>query len=162
MMTQSELYGDMQSAAEMTAPRYLPGDGGVTECEDQLFPRLSALSASITAATLGIDVTASEGAYFRPNDIIKIASTGEAMRVNSISTDELTVDARGLGSTSGATAASAAEVMIIGNSTAQGGTLGTRAVTERVSVYNYTQIFRHPLNPSGYEYVQDESLALAA
>ena len=36
------------------------------------------------------------------------------------------------------------DLVIIGNVSAQGATLGVRKVTKRVAQYNYTQIFRHP------------------
>lgn len=111
--------------------------------EDELFPRLSAVAATAATADTTIDVTTGEGAYFRDKDIVRVTTTGEVVRVTSVSTDTLTV-VRGIGSTSATTAATGAEMIIIGNAEAQGGTLGVRAVTERVHQYNYTQIFRHP------------------
>jgi hypothetical protein len=111
--------------------------------EDQLFPRLSALAASATSADTVINVTAGQGVYFRAKDIVRIATTGEAVRVVSISTDAVTVT-RGLGGVTAATAASGADLLIVGNSAAQGATLGTRHITKKVLGYNYTQIQRDP------------------
>lgn len=51
---------------------------------------------------------------------------------------------RGLGGVTAATAASAAELLIVGNAAAQGATLGTRHITKKVAAYNYTQIQRDP------------------
>lgn len=112
--------------------------------EDQLFPRLSALAASCTSAAATIDVTASHGGYFKLGDVFRVASTGEAMAVSAApSTDSVGVT-RSIGAVAAASAASGVELIIIGNASAQGATLGKRAVTERVAAYNYTQIFRHP------------------
>lgn len=111
--------------------------------EDRLFPRLSALAASATSAATTLSVTADTGAYFRAGDVVRIATTGEAVAVVSVSTDTLTVT-RSIGSVAAATAASGVDLVIIGNAAAQGATIGTFKVTKKVAQYNYTQIFRHP------------------
>src|SRR4029434_1693024 len=64
--------------------------------EDQLFPRLSATTGAITNVATSITVTTGQGAYFRPRDIVRVALTGEAFRVDSIAGDVLTVT-RGIG-----------------------------------------------------------------
>jgi hypothetical protein len=112
--------------------------------EDQLFPRLSALSASITAASATMPVTAGEGAYFRVGDVIRIPVSGEAVAVSAAPAADVVGITRSVGSVAAATAASGAELVIIGNASAQGASLGVRKVTERVAQYNYCQIFRHP------------------
>lgn len=109
--------------------------------EDRLFPRLSALAASATSATTSIDVTASTGSYFNINDVVRNAVTGEAYKVLTVTTDTLGVT-RSIGGVVAATSASGAELVIIGNASAQGATLPTTRVTKRVAQYNYTQIFR--------------------
>ncbi len=111
--------------------------------EDQLIPRLSALAASATSATTALVVTTGEGAFFRAGDVVRLARTGEAVEVNSIATDTLSVT-RSIGSVAAATAASGGELIIIGNAAVQGATLGTRKIQKRVRQYNYSQIFRHP------------------
>lgn len=111
--------------------------------EDELFPRLSAASGSGTSAATTVNVTASQGDYFRAGDVCRFASTGECFRVNSVSTDALTVT-RGVGDVTAAAFADAEQIVIIGNAARQGGTLGTRKITKRVLGYNYQQIFRHP------------------
>lgn len=111
--------------------------------EDQLFPRLSALAASATSAATTLVVTTGQGAYFRAKDIVRIAASGEAVTVTSISTDTLTV-VRALGGVAAATAQSGTDLLIVGNAAAQGATLGTRHITKKVLGYNYTQILRTP------------------
>lgn len=112
--------------------------------EDQLFPRLSALAASATSAAGTISVTSGHGPYFRAGDVIRVASTGEALAVSAAPSSDTVGVTRSIGSVAAASAASGVELIIIGNASAQGATLGKRAVTERVAAYNYTQIFRHP------------------
>jgi hypothetical protein len=112
--------------------------------EDQLFPRLSALAASATSTAGTIGVTADEGVYFRVGDVIRVAQTGEAMAVSAAPSTDTVGVIRSIGSVAAATAASGGELVIIGNASAQGASLGVRKVTERVAAYNYTQIFRHP------------------
>jgi hypothetical protein len=112
--------------------------------EDQLFPRLSALSASITAASATMPVTTGEGPYFRLGDVVRIPVSGEAVAVSAAPATDVVGITRSIGSVAAATAASLAELVIIGNAAAQGASLGVRKVTERVAAYNYTQIFRHP------------------
>ncbi len=112
--------------------------------EDELFPRLSSVAGGgYTNVAATIVVAAGEGIYFRVNDIIRNAKTGEAMRVTAIATDTLSVD-RGLGRVAAAAGAAADQILITGNASNQGATLGTRKITKRVAQFNYTQIQRNP------------------
>lgn len=111
--------------------------------EDQLMPRLSAVVSGGASDGATITVTAGEGAYFRAGDIVRNAKTGQAVRVSSVSTDTLTVTTH-LGAVPFAAATAGDQLVIIGNSAAQGATLGTEKQTKRVAQYNYTQIQRNP------------------
>ena len=51
---------------------------------------------------------------------------------------------RTIGTVAAQSISTGVDIMIIGNAANQGATLGTRAVTQRVRTYNYTQIFRSP------------------
>lgn len=104
--------------------------------EDQLFPRLSALAASAASADTTVTVTTGQGVYFRAKDIVRVATTGEAFSVTSISTDTLTI-VRAIGGVAAASAASGGDLLIVGNAAAQGATLGTRHITKKVLGYNY-------------------------
>ena len=112
--------------------------------QDRLVPRTTGLAASATSATTVISVTTSTGPYFKAGDIVRIVNTGEAVRVVSVATDDLTV-VRGLGAVTAATAQSTADggLVIVGGSNEQGATLPTALGTQRVAAYNYTQIVRN-------------------
>lgn len=112
--------------------------------EDQLFPRLSTLSASITSGAATMTVASSTGGYFRKGDIVRVATTGEALGVSAAPSTDTVGITRSVGSVAAASAAAAVDLVIVGNASAQGASLGTRSVTKRVAAYNYTQIFRHP------------------
>jgi hypothetical protein len=75
--------------------------------------------------------------------VVRNATTGDAFRVTSVSTDDLTV-VRGVGDVTAASSVSGAELVIVSNASAQGATLGTRKMVKKVLGYNYTQIVRHP------------------
>lgn len=111
--------------------------------EDELFPRLSSLAASATSAETALTVATGEGDFFRAGDVVRIATTGEAIHIDSVASDVLSVD-RSVGSVAAASATSGVQLVIIGNASAQGATLGTRKVLQRVAQYNYTQIQRNP------------------
>lgn len=113
--------------------------------EDVLLPRASALAASAESDVTALTVTTGEGAYFKAGDIVRIVSTGEAVRVTGAGASALTV-VRGVGGVTAASAASsgtAGQLVIVGGSNAQGATLPTALITERVLNYNYTSITRN-------------------
>lgn len=113
--------------------------------EDQLFPRLSAVSGSQTDSDADIEVTTGEGVYFRAGDVVRNQRTGEAFKVVSVSTDTLTCTGnRGIGRVAAAAMNNGDQLLIVANAAAQGATLGTRKVNKRVAQYNYTQIVRNP------------------
>ena len=111
--------------------------------EDQLDPRLSSTAGTETDSSTTIDVATGEGAYFRAGDLVRVARTGEAFRVTSVSSNALTV-VRGVGRVAAAAMNSADQLLIVGNAALQGATLGTRKVTKKVAQYNYEQIQRNP------------------
>ncbi len=111
--------------------------------EDELFPRLSSVASGGATNGANIVVAAGEGVYFRAGDVIRNARTGVAVRVTSIATDTLSVT-NAIGRVAFAAAAAADQLLITGNASAQGATLGTRKVTKRVAQFNYTMIQRNP------------------
>lgn len=123
-----------RSAAESTKAEWL---------EDELFPRLSSVSSGGATDTATITVASGEGAYFRAGDIIRNARTGKAQRITSVAGDVLTPTGA-LGRVAHAAAAAGDQLLIVGNASAQGATLGTRKITKRVAQYNYTMIQRNP------------------
>ncbi len=111
--------------------------------EDELFPRLSSVASGGASDGATITVATGEGVYFRANDLVRNARTGQAVKVTSIVGDVLTVSTH-LGRVAFAAAAAADQLLIIGNTSQQGATLGTRLITKRVAQYNYTGIQRNP------------------
>jgi hypothetical protein len=111
--------------------------------EDQLFPRLSSVASGGATDSATITVATGEGVYFRAGDIVRNAHTGVAVRITLVSGDVLTPTAA-LGRVAFAAHTAADQLLITGNASAQGATLGTRKITKRVAQYNYTMIQRNP------------------
>jgi hypothetical protein len=91
-----------------------------------------------------------DGSIFRAYDIIKVPSTGECMLVTIVTNNALTV-VRGYGSTAAAAIANDAEVLIIGNAQEEGSDGRTVKSTQEAGKFNYTQIFRTPVQLSRTE-----------
>lgn len=111
--------------------------------EDQLFPRLSSVASGGASDGATITVATGEGAYFRIGDLIRNARTGVAARILVVAGDVLTPSVA-LGRVAFAAHAAQDQLLIVGNASAQGATLGTRKITKRVAQYNYTMIQRNP------------------
>src|SRR5215471_3014345 len=111
--------------------------------EDELFPRLSSVASGGATDGATITVNTGEGVYFRANDLVRNARTGVAFRVNSIATDTLTITSH-LGRVAFAANNAGDQLLIMGNSSAQGASLGTRLITKRVAQFNYCGIQRNP------------------
>lgn len=117
---------------------------------DELVPRLTTLAASVASAVTGaattLSVATGTGTYFRANDVVRIATTGENCYVTSVSADSIAVT-RAIGGSLGASALSAAsggDLIKVGNAAAEGATLGTLIQTKKVANFNYAQIQRDP------------------
>lgn len=115
---------------------------------DEIRPKFDTLNEALDNSETAVDVT--NGAYFNPNDLVKVVETGEIMRVSSIATNTLTV-VRGVGSTAAASALTAGQLLIIGNQYAEGATLQTSLTTKEVEVTAYTQIMRDAYHVTGTE-----------
>ena len=111
---------------------------------DELVPRLTTLSASATSSATALSVATATGTYFRPGDVIRIASTGENCAVSAVSADAVYVVARTLGAVTSISAANGVDIIKVGNAAAEGATLGTLIQTKKVANYNYAQIQRDP------------------
>lgn len=116
--------------------------------EDQLLPQHTALSASCTNSATTLNVTSNEGEIARPGDVGRICSTGEGFIITTVGASAWTV-VRGFGGVSGATAASGAKVVIVGNMNEQNAAAPTAVITARTVSYNYSGIFRDTLDVAG-------------
>lgn len=84
-------------------------------------------------------------AYFAANDLVRVVPTGEVMRVSAFSTGNNTITvSRAVGSTTAATIANNADLVIIGTAWAEGASAGTPRSHQETQPYNHTQIFRRP------------------
>lgn len=110
---------------------------------DELMPRLTALAATAASADTTIGLTAATGQFFRAGDVLRIATTGENVAVTAMSTDTAGVT-RAIGSVAAATAASGVDVVLVGNASQEGATIGTLKQTKLTANYNYCQIQRDP------------------
>lgn len=108
--------------------------------EDELNPSWSTLTMSASASHTVLSATNS---YFNTYDLVKIPSTGEVVLVTATNSGYVTVT-RSVGDTAAASAASAADLVIIGSAFAEGSSATDLKVitTTNVRKYNYLQIFR--------------------
>jgi hypothetical protein len=120
--------------------------------EDQLLPQNTALSATISTSRTDLPLTTSEGAIARPGDVARVLPTGEGVIVVTVGASAWTV-VRGFGSVAGATAASGARIVIVGNMNEQNAAAPTAIITARTISYNYSAIFRDVLDFSGTDEV---------
>lgn len=113
--------------------------------QDRLMPRVLSLGASATSAASVITTGSGEAAYAKTGDIIRVPSTGEAVRVTASDASASLTVVRALGSVAAASAASggAGTLIIVGGSNQQGAGLPTRLITQQSANYNYTQITRN-------------------
>lgn len=113
---------------------------------------MSALSASATSAAASLSVTTGDGnTVFRVGDVVRISLTGEAVLVTSVSANAIGVT-RSWGETAAASAASAnAQLVVVGNASAQGASSGTAQYVQRTIPYNYVQDQRNPLFFSDFQ-----------
>jgi hypothetical protein len=109
---------------------------------DEFLPTISGLSASAESTDTNFTLTASEGAYFKAGDIVRIIDTGEPVRVTGVAASSITV-VRAIDGSTAASATSIAKLLIVGGSNEQGATAPTALITKTATNFNYTQIVRN-------------------
>jgi len=111
--------------------------------EDKLKTRFDTVSGAWSSTATSINVNA--GGLWAPDDLAYVTRTGEVFRVVTVTTNTLSSVVRGVGSTAAALV-DTDEIINIG-SAAQEGALDKAATTNNPSeVFNYTQIFRRPVD----------------
>lgn len=118
--------------------------------EDELRPRWDAINYSTGYTTSTTSLAVDNGSYFKAYDLVRDCTTGEVIRVTSVSTNTLVVQ-RAFGETAAGAIADGDELLILGNAMEEGADAPTAKSTKKVEVYNYTQIFRTPLGLTGTE-----------
>lgn len=88
-------------------------------------------------------IVVDNGNRFRARDIVYVPRTLERFLVQSVSTNTLTVEARGLGTTAQPILDND-EVILIGNSYPENAASGTELSIQETTVFNYTQTIRTP------------------
>lgn|SRR3990167_129489 len=109
--------------------------------EDELLPRFDKLDAALTSSATTMTVVNYK--YFRAGDIVRV-NKGELVRVDTTPTTVTVTIVRAAGETSAAAGSSGDQLHIIGNSNEEGATRRALLSTQRVPVFNYCQIIRHP------------------
>lgn len=110
-------------------------------------PRFDAINNGSNYTSTATSLVVDNGAYFHADDIVLNSRTNETFRVTSVSTNTLTV-VRGVGTT--AVAMLDNDELIIISSAAQEGAADKAARSQNPDeVYNYTQIFRKPVDETG-------------
>lgn len=94
-----------------------------------------------------VNLRVNDATIFCENDIVSVPRTGELLRVTSVSpeTDTITV-VRGWGSVPAGEITGDEQLLIIGNANQEGSSARKAVSTIAKLSYNYTQIFRTPIN----------------
>lgn len=109
--------------------------------EDSLMATWVACPAGAAAGAAIVSVAAGQGLLVAIDDLLKVAATGEILRVISINVDAITVT-RGYGTTVTAIIAVAAAILVIGNAMMQGSANPSEKYNQLTTAFNYTQIFK--------------------
>lgn len=113
--------------------------------EDEAKPRFDTTTAAVASTTTQI-IPVAHGAYFQKWDLVLNTRTGELLRVDSVTGNELSVT-RGIGSTA-ANLNENDELMLISTAQPEGDTSKTPRSLVPTQFENYTEIFREPFELS--------------
>ncbi len=108
--------------------------------EDQLLARFDRINNGAGYSSSATSLVVDNGAYFAQDDLVYVTRTGEVMRVQSVSTNTLTV-VRGIGSGNAALVDND-ELYIISTSAPEGDTSRAARSQNPAEVTNYCQIIR--------------------
>lgn len=114
--------------------------------EDDLDPRFTNITGAITNSATALPVTAGTGVNFQQYDLVKVPSTGEVMRVTSVSPVDTVNVVRNVGpGGNGVATGGAVELLLLGSAMPEGATSKPARSNNAVMALNYTQIFRKPV-----------------
>jgi hypothetical protein len=109
--------------------------------EDSLMARWTTSVGVTLVGDVAITVAAGTGTLVGVNDLIKVAATGEVLRVTAIVGDVLTIT-RSWGVTAAAEIPAGSQLLIIGNAMMQGSGRAPEQYNQLTPQFNYTQIFK--------------------
>ena len=95
-------------------------------------------------------IAVNDGSVFGARDVVLVPDTMERFLVQSVSSNTLTVEQRGLGETA-QPIADGSELVVIGNAYPENAAAGTPNSIQEEVVFNYTQTIRTPFAFSGRE-----------
>lgn len=116
--------------------------------EDQMDPRVDAVNYGTGYGTVVSTFAVDNGSYFRAGMVIRNNSTGEVMRVRSVSGNDLTTTRNLNANGSGYAISDNDEIRITGDAQAEGSGSSTAMSTQTSELYNYTQIFKQSIELS--------------
>jgi len=117
--------------------------------EKDLRPKIDAVNNGAGYTSGATALTVDNGFYFQVNDLVKVARTGEVMRVTTAApTATVITVVRGVGETAAAALVDNDDLFIIGSSWAEGADAGAPDEWQEVQKFNFTQIFRRPFGLS--------------
>ena len=113
--------------------------------EDDIMGRWTTSVNAQGAGDTTVAVAAGTVALFAVNDLVKVVTTGEILRVTGISTDSLTVT-RAFGVTAAGAITAGGKLINLGNANMQGSGAPAEKYNNPVPMFNYTQIFKTPFS----------------
>ena len=120
--------------------------------EDEYAPKMVRLSAGIASGVTTAVLGASYKDFVKKYDTLRNLWTGEAIRVEAVNADGITLTvSRSLGYTPAAAMAATEDLIITGSAYPQGADVGDLIYIQRLLGYNYTQIFRTAWGFTGTE-----------
>jgi hypothetical protein len=117
--------------------------------EDEFRPRVLFLAASAASNGANIDLTDGEN-LVRKGDIIRNTTSGEGLLVTAADANSANVT-RSWGAAAAASIATTDQLVVVGNTSAQGASSGDSTIVQKVRAFNYVQDQRDPLQMSDFE-----------
>lgn len=102
-------------------------------------------SATIALGITALVLKAGQGVQVAVEDLLRVVTTGEVVKVTAVATDTLTIT-RGFGGTVAAEIPADAKIIVLGNAMMQGGVSPSEKYTNTRTQHNFTQIVKTPFS----------------
>lgn len=112
--------------------------------EDEPVPMWTQLNGGINNSVTSI--TVDDASFFMPGDLLKVVSTGEIMRVTTVTSSTTAAVSRGYAGAAAATAADNAYLLNMRAAQMEGDVAPEAIATQKASKSNFMQIFRTPVH----------------
>ena len=117
--------------------------------ETEFRPRVLFLAASAASNAANIDLTDGEN-LVRTGDVLRNTTSGEGLLVTAADANSANVT-RSWGSAAAASIATTDQLVVVGNTSAQGSSSGDSTIVQKVRAFNYVQDQRDPLWMTDFE-----------